>query len=142
MTVERICGNEVYLARGDESAQVAGKRMQEHNVGMLVVVVDDDRQPVGIVTDRDLAIRVVGTGLDPMEVRIDQIMSGRPKTVPIDTPIEDALDMMRHHGVRRLPVLDRSGKLTGVISLDDVLKQLANELKEASALLDRSQPRR
>ncbi len=78
----------------DETAQVAASRMNTRNVGTLVVI-DAAKSPVGIVTDRDLAIRVVGKGLDPNATTLQSVMSGLPDSVTENTPIESAIAAMQ-----------------------------------------------
>ena len=139
MTVERICTCEVDTARRDESTQAAARRMQDRNVGTLIVLDTDDR-PVGIVTVRDLAIRVVAAAVDPYATTVGEVMTAAPRTVTQSTPIEDALVIMRHHACRRLPVVNADGRLYGLLSLDDVLSLLAEEFAHVAKLLTAESP--
>lgn len=127
MSAGRICSRSTYLADPEESVQVAADRMKDENVGTLVVL-DADRKPVGILTDRDLAVRVVAAGLDARKAKVAQVMSAHPRQVSEETPIEDAVATMRGLGVRRLPVVDAAGRLAGILSVDDVLELLVEEL--------------
>lgn len=140
MTIARICQREVDLAEVGETAQVAAKRMEARNVGSLVIV-DGRRRPVGIVTDRDLAIHVCGHGLDPGQARIGDVMSPNPTSVTEDSSIEKALEVMRSVAVRRLPVVDDEGGLIGVVTLDDILLLMAEDFAQLRALLTQSSPR-
>lgn len=140
MTIARICQREVDLAAADETAQVAAKRMEARNVGSLVIV-DGRRRPIGIVTDRDLAIHVCGRGLDPGQVRVGEVMSPNPTSVTEDSSIEKALDVMRAVAIRRLPVVDADGGLLGVATLDDILLLMADDFAQLRALLTQSSPR-
>ena len=115
MSVGSICNREVDLAEPDEAVQIAARRMDSRNVGTLIVL-DMDSRPVGILTDRDLAIRVTGKGLDPTETAVRDVMSKAPDAVREDTSIETALAHMRSGPFRRLPVVDATGKLVGLIS--------------------------
>lgn len=134
MSVGRICTREVDLADLEESVQVAAERMRTRNVGTLVVI-DEEKRPIGIVTDRDLALRVVGTGLDSASTLVSQVMSALPDTVTEDTPIEAAISLMRRGSHRRLPVVDDSGHLLGLVSLDDILDLLSEEFQEIGRLV-------
>ncbi|MCB9898161.1 MAG: CBS domain-containing protein [Planctomycetes bacterium] len=140
MTIGRICRREVDLARGDESALAAAQRMATRNVGSLLVL-DGARRPVGILTDRDIALRLVAAGRDAYTTTVAAIMTSEPHVVSEQTPIEDALAVMRAHGMRRLPVVDRAGALVGVVSLDDVVELLADEFDDVRRLLDKTSPR-
>ena len=139
MTIGRICKREVDLADANETVQEAGQRMGNRSVGTLVVV-DDRKIPVGIITDRDLAVRVVGKGLDPNAVRVIDVMTEHPKTVHEETAIEDSLRIMRAKGVRRLPVVDGGGALVGLLAMDDILALLAEEFGILGRVIERSSP--
>ena len=139
MSVGRICTRTVDVADLDETAQVAASRMNTRNVGTLVVI-DEHKSPVGIVTDRDLAMRVVGKGLDANSTPLEAVMSGLPESVTEDTPIESAIATMRRGPHRRLPVVDEQKRLVGLLSLDDVLDLLSEEFEEIGKLVRREGP--
>ena len=139
MSVGRICVREVDVADPDESVQAAARRMLERQVGSLVVC-NEFRQPVGILTDRDLAVRIVAEGRDPGSTPISEVMTRDPHCVREETPIENALGVMRERPCRRLPVLGTDSSLIGMVSLDDVLALLAEEFRDVSTLLAREDP--
>ena len=93
-----------------------------------------------MLTDRDLAVRVVGEGLDPAATTVSKVMTKDPQTVLEYTPIETALQLMRAGPCRRLPVIGSDGSLGGVISLDDILSLLTDEFGEIGTLLYREDP--
>jgi CBS domain-containing protein len=140
MTVGRICVREVDTADPEESVQVAAERMHSRNVGTLIVL-NERQQPIGMVTDRDLTIKVLARGLDGTSVTVREVMSPGPKSIQEETPIESALKIMRDGPYRRVPVVDEEGKLVGLLSLDDILDLLAEEFGEIGALVRRSGPR-
>jgi CBS domain-containing protein len=140
MSVGRICVREVDTAQPEESVAVAAQRMHQRAVGTLVVV-NDASQVVGIVTDRDLVSRVLAKGLNPQETALRDVMTIAPKTVLEATPIETALLTMRVGRFRRLPVVGRANELLGLVSLDDVLMHLAEEVTQIGRLLKRETPR-
>lgn len=140
MSVARICLREVDLAEASESVLEAACRMRDRRVGTLVIV-DDAGKPVGLLTDRDLVLRVVAAGGDPRATSVDEVMTEHPKTVSERTPIESALSLMRSGSFRRLPVVNDDGKLVGILSLDDVLVLLAEEFELIGGLLERETPR-
>jgi CBS domain-containing protein len=139
MSVGRICVREVDTAQPDESVSVAAQRMQQRAVGTLVVV-NGAYQVVGIVTDRDLVSRVLAKGLNPLETAVRAVMTMAPKSVFEETPIETALLTMRTGRFRRLPVIDRTNTLLGLLTLDDVLMLLAEEFAQIGRLLKRETP--
>jgi CBS domain-containing protein len=139
MSVGRICVREVDLAEPDEAVQIAARRMNSRKVGTLLVL-DKDSRPVGILTDRDLAIRVVGKGLDSLETTVREVMSKAPDSIREDTPIETALSYMRAGPYRRLPVVDDVGQLVGLVTLDDILDLLSEEFNEIGRLIRQEAP--
>jgi CBS domain-containing protein len=134
MSVGRICVREVWTAQRGESIRQAAQRMAKANVGTLVVL-DDDRRPVGIVTDRDAMTRCVAESLDPDGTTVGAIMSGSLTVTREETPIEDALSQMAGAHVRRMPVVDAEGRLVGIVTLDDVIDLLAEEAKTLGRVL-------
>lgn len=139
MSVGRICIREVDFAASDESVHVAAARMHSRNVGTLLVL-DQDRVPIGIVTDRDLTVRVLAQNLDPILTSVGDVMTTLPKSIREDAPIEDALRMMRAGKFRRLVVVDANDRLAGVISLDDILELITEELQEVRKLIHEESP--
>ena len=136
MSVGRICSREVHLADPNESAAMAAMRMRNQQVGTLVVL-DDQKRPIGILTDRDLTVRVMAAGKDPHAATVGEVMTRSPKSVRDDAPIEDALTQMSELGVRRMLVVDEERRLAGIVSLDDVLSLLGEEISRIGRLLDR-----
>jgi len=116
----------VVSVRGHVPVADVADRMDLHGVG-CVVVVDDDQVPVGLVTDRDLARRVVATGIDPDETTAADVMTKSPSTAAVDEPLERVIERMQEQAVRRLPVVEE-GKLVGIVTLDDIVAELAREL--------------
>jgi|SRR4051812_34442334 CBS domain-containing protein len=139
MSAGKICVREVDTAEITESAQAAADRMNSRNVGSLIVL-NPLKQPLGIVTDRDICVRVVAKGKDPYNTTIGDIMTLLPKTVQENTPIEQAISLMRGGPFRRLPVVDHAGELVGLLSIDDILDLLAEEFREIGALLKAERP--
>ncbi len=139
MSVGRICVREVDVISEEESAQTAASRMHSRKVGTLVVV-DVDSRPVGILTDRDLTVRVLAEGRDGTQVPVREVMTHCPETVYPDTAIEDALRRMRVGAFRRVPVVDDDGCLVGLLSLDDILDLLAEEFVEIGRLIHEEEP--
>ena len=139
MSVGRICQREVDFADPTESAFRAAERMHQRTVGALVVL-DADRRPIGIVTDRDLTVRVLAGCRDASTTTVAEVMTRCPQTVNEETSIEDALSRMRSGAFRRIPVVDREGRLVGLVTLDDVLMLLCEEFSTIGTLLQRETP--
>lgn len=139
MTIGKICNRNVDTADTSESVQSAAQRMGIRNVGSLVVL-NELRRPVGILTDRDVAVRVAGTGRDPYTTRVEDVMTGDLEVVPEGLSIEDGLKRMRSRGVRRLPVVSAQGECVGILSMDDILAHLAHEFAVLGRLIEVSSP--
>lgn len=139
MSVGRICTRSTDVTYAAESVQIAARRMLDRNVGCLVVV-NQRQEPVGIVTDRDLALRVLSAAKDPGTTVVGDVMTADVQTVSETTPIEDALRIMRSGPYRRVPVTDANNVLIGVISLDDILDLLTEEFNSIGKLLRKEAP--
>ena len=140
MSVGRVCTRVVATAAPSETVLAVARRMEEYNVGTLPVI-KPSGTVVGIVTDRDIALRCVARARDPETTPVSVIMSRTVRTVNQSVPIEDALRTMADVDVRRLVVTDDDQKLVGLLSLDDVLELLTEEAEAIGALLRRGKPR-
>ncbi len=130
MAVGEICSREVVFVRRGESVRDAAQLMREHHVGAVVVVDEREgsRMPAGVVTDRDIAVAVVAKGLDADGVQVEDLMSGELVTAQDTEGIAECIARMRGRGVRRMPVVDARGALVGIVTADDLLDLLAEEL--------------
>ena len=139
MTLGRICQRDIDTAEPYDTVRAAAQRMASRCVGTLLVL-DARRHPVGILTDRDIALRVIGEGREPAATLVSDVMTREPRTLSELASVEDALALMRTHGIRRLPVVAPSGELVGVVSLDDILGLLADEMWQMGRLIRKSSP--
>lgn len=141
MAVGRICTRITASASPDESVRTAARRMAEYGVGTLVVLKEDrGARAVGLITDRDIAVRCVAENLDPESVRVSKIMSAPVHTVSDDTSVEEALSIMASAGTRRLVVISDGERVAGILTLDDVLGRASREWTAIGRLLERQQP--
>lgn len=143
MAVGEICNREVVIAQSALSVVAAAQLMRTHHVGDLVVVEEqgDRRHPVGIVTDRDIVVEVVAAGVNPEALKVGDIMGPEVATVRESEGLFEALRYMRDKGVRRMPVVDGAGGLVGILTLDDLLSLLAEELTELAKLVSHERQR-
>jgi signal-transduction protein with cAMP-binding, CBS, and nucleotidyltransferase domain len=111
--------------------------MRRHHVGDVVVVDERDgiRVPVGLVTDRDLVVEVIATELDPDVITVEDIMESDLACARDTTGIFETVQYMRDRKVRRLPIVDERGALLGILSLDDLLELLSEELLAMAKLV-------
>ena len=140
MKIERLCNREVTLAYENERIDEVARRMRERHVGSVIVVPrDNGSTPVGVLTDRDIVVEVLAAGLDYRNVTVGEVMSREPATVREDDDVVDALRIMRTHGVRRLPVMARSGALAGIVAIDDLLEFFAGQVDDVVRAIGREQ---
>jgi signal-transduction protein with cAMP-binding, CBS, and nucleotidyltransferase domain len=126
-----LVGGDVVTIGHKASVHDVAHRMEEEGVGCVVVVDDDDRA-VGVVTDRDLTLRVVASGQDASHLAAENIMSQPLHSIDAGEPLEKAIACMTAHGVRRVPVLEE-GRAARLVSLDDLLVHFASELADLGA---------
>jgi CBS domain-containing protein len=146
MALAQMGRRRVLRCTADAPCHQAARLMAEHAVGS-VVVVDDDGRPAGIVTDRDLALRLVARERPP-GTPVGEVMTAEPATISSEGSGVDAARQMAVRGCRRLPVVDPvSGALVGMVTLDDLLlgsaetvdqiiRVLSHERAEGTAVLD------
>jgi CBS domain-containing protein len=121
----------VVKVRPDDTVCKIVDEMSFYAVG-CVVVVDEQLRPVGVVTDRDLLRRVICAKRDPEKTLAEDVMTADPVAGATDEPIERLLEKMRSAGVRRLPIV-REGQVVGLVSIDDVVAEIARELGDVRA---------
>ncbi len=124
MPVKDLIKRKVVVIEPDDTVKLAAKRMQDKLVGALVVIEGD--KPIGIITDRDIAVRVVGEGKGP-ETPVREVMTKDPITIREDASFFELTKTFRDAAVRRLIVVDKDGRLVGLISVDDVMELLTTE---------------
>jgi len=125
---EIMTENPVTLPRS-ASISEAAKRMRDDDIGDVIVM--DDGDMCGLVTDRDIVVRAVAEGADPQFTKVDEICTHELVTVGPDDSLQQTVRLMRERAVRRVPVVD-GGRPVGIVSLGD----LAIELDERSGLAD------
>jgi CBS domain-containing protein len=117
--------------------------MRKHHVGDVVVTEESALGliPVGILTDRDIVLEILAEDVDPETVSIGDVMSFELTTVTEDSKLIDTIKLMRDKGVRRIPVVNQQGVLQGLLSVDDILELLAEQLTDIVNLIGKEQSR-
>jgi len=130
MNIGELCNRETIIVQKDENIVEASRLMPRFHVGDLIVVTksEDGNTPIGIVTDRDIVMEVVANNADPQTVKVTEIMSQELVTGSEEEGIYEIIERMRMHGIRRLPVVDKEGYLSGILSVDDILEFLGEEV--------------
>lgn len=136
MRVKEVMTRGIRIAEPDETLAHAAKKMRTQNIGALPVV--ENRKLIGMITDRDVAIRAVGANMDPATSNVSDIMSDECFWCAENEALEDAVRIMEQNQVRRLPVMDDNEEIVGMLSLEDVAihapASLTGEVLKAVAL--------
>ncbi len=141
MAIGELCNREVVFAIRKTSITEAAQLMRRYHVGDLVVVdlMEGKRVPVGIVTDRDIVIEIIAESLLVDDFTVGDIMSLQLVSVSEKEGVIETIRLMRVNGIRRIPVVDDNGGMIGIITVDDMLDLLAEELSELAKVAPREQ---
>lgn len=143
MKLKELCVLDVACCQRNNTIAEAARLMRQHHTGDLVVTDDSDgtQEPVGVVTDRDIVMEVIAKGRDPDRTRVGEVM-GSPVVVALSSEdVASAIERMRTHGVRRLPIVDDSGAVAGILTLDDLYRVLADQAAALTAIVSKGQTR-
>ena len=135
MSLERIGSKTVVTISSDASVLEAAKLMHSKHIGCLVVT--DDSRITGILTDRDIVLKLVASEKNPTETAVKTIMTSNPTMVNINYDVLDAVRLMRNRGVRRLPVIDEHRHLLGIITMDDVMTAFGAEIGDLAGAVQK-----
>lgn len=141
MNVGEICNREVVIANRDDSVLEAAHLMREHHVGDVVVVEqrDGQRVPVGILTDRDIVLELVAKSVDARSITVADAMSSQLLTAAEVDDVGDLIERMQGKGVRRVPVVNAKGELVGIVTVDDLVDLMAEQLAKLAGLVKREE---
>ncbi len=141
MLLKEICTPDVVYCSADTSVLAAARMMRQKHVGDLIVVEDPDgdQTPLGMLTDRDIVVEVLGKERDPSKVVVREIMRTPAVIAGHNEDTSQALERMKTHGIRRIPVMGESRRLVGVICLDDLVRRLAAEAGVLAEIINREQ---
>ncbi|MGC8521410.1 MAG: CBS domain-containing protein [Steroidobacteraceae bacterium] len=139
MRIGDLCSREFHVVEPDKPLLEAVREMHRQHVGALVVVTwhDAAARPVGIVTDRDVMRGEITHHADVFSLTVADVMSGNLLTLAESCELADGIAQLRRRGVRRAPVVDERGDLLGIVSLDDLLPAVADELVGLAKLIGR-----
>jgi CBS domain-containing protein len=141
MTLKTLCNREVLVAYKDDTLLEAAALMRQYHVGDVIIVEEknDLRYPIGIVTDRDIVIEVVAQGIEIEAVSVGDLMCRDLVLAQEDDDLIGAIQLMRRKGVRRLPVVDKRGALVGILTADDLIELIAEQLQAMAGLIGKEQ---
>ena len=141
MITGTLCRRKLATVSPGESLRSAARRMEDDEVGTLIVVEPSNvHRAVGMITDRDLALRCIARGLDPDSTSVSQVMSSPVHTINENAPLEFALSEMAAAATRRLVVTGKGDEAVGIISLDDLLGLLCEQAATLGMLLQKQRP--
>jgi CBS domain-containing protein len=132
-----LARSDVVTMESEASLDEVSRAMREHGVGC--VVVEEGGRMAGIVTDRDLALRGFDED-DPRRATAADVMTANPTAVDADAGVLELTATMRTEGVRRMPVVDGTGELSGIVTQDDVAQLLVEEASDLAAVLEEESP--
>jgi CBS domain-containing protein len=138
MKVGTLCVRQTVMVKRSDSLEEAAKLMRDYHVGTLIVVdaFEERNRPLGILTDRDIAVRAAAEGMS-MQSPVSELTGNELVTAAEEELLYDVLDRMKSKGIRRIPVVDSEEYLVGILSMDDIIEFLTDEMKEITALFYR-----
>mgnify|MGYP006281403749 CR=1 FL=1 len=143
MDIATLCRRNVITVHENDELVAAAELMRKNHVGYLIVVrsgpSNSTTRPVGVLTDRDIVIKVVAKRIDPRTLTVADVMTAQPVVVAFTESLHSALGTMRSVGVRRLPVIGTQGELIGVLSTDDIVDALADGLSALAGAIRNEQ---
>lgn len=143
MTVGDACNREIVIVEKNEPVSEAIHLMRKYHVGDVVVIERQGQNivPIGILTDRDIVVEILTKGVDLDKVNIGDVMSFNLVAVQDTADLADAIKLMQHKGVRRLPVINSDGHAIGILAMDNVLMLLAEQFNGIAGLIASGQNR-
>jgi CBS domain-containing protein len=139
MGIGSLCRREIICVNPGTSVREAARLMGEKNIGSTIVV--REGKPIGILTDRDILLRVMNNGLDPEKTSVDEVMTQQIVTLREDIGLFEALQQIKGKGIRRFPIVDAKGNLQGIMTLDDILYLLGKEMSDVAIIIEKEGPR-
>lgn len=143
MKLKELCVLDVACCPQNTTIAEAARLMRGHHTGDLVVTDESDgtREPVGIVTDRDIVMEVIAKGRDTDRTKVSEVMAAPVVVASGSENVATAIERMRTHGVRRLPIVDDSGAVLGILTLDDLYRVLAEHTAALAEIVHKEQTR-
>ncbi len=138
MALIDFCRTPVMSVLPNISVAEAAKMMADKNIGSLVVV--EENKPIGLLTDRDIVLRVTAQGKNPSQTLVREVMTPHPVVLKEEMGLFEAIESVKGKGVRRLPVVDKEGKLVGILTIDDIVYLLGQEMADIAEIIKQSAP--
>jgi len=139
MSLRDFCRKPVVKMAPDCNVAEACRLMEQNNIGCLIA--EQDGKLCGIVTDRDIALRIVGAGRDPQRTTVSDIMTPNPIRISVDKDIHHLTALMRAYHVRRVPIVDGFDTALGIVTFDDLIALLGDEMAQLGQAISEEFPR-
>ena len=128
MDLDRLMTRNPKFCLATSPLDEVARAMRDEDVGEIPVV-DLDRHPIGVITDRDMVVRTLASGRNPLDVRVQDCMTAPPVVIQENASVEDCARLMERQKIRRVPVVDAKGALCGIVSLADLERTDARSLQ-------------
>ncbi len=139
MSLGNLCRREIVCVNRGTTVKEVAKLMEEKNIGSTIVV--QEGKPVGILTDRDILLRVMNRELDPEKTSVDAVMTKQIVTLRDNIGLFEALQRVKGKGIKRFPIVDAKGNLQGIMTLNDILYLLGKEMADVASIIEKEGPR-
>jgi len=143
MKLKDLCILDVASCKRETTVADAARLMRQCHTGDLIVIddIDGSREPIGILTDRDIVVQVIAQGRDPKKTAVSEVMAAPLVVAGTSEDADTAIERMRSHGVRRLPVVNDAGEIAGILTLDDFQRYFAEQSATLAAVVAKEQTR-
>ncbi len=128
MSLQQFCKRPVVTISPEQNTVEACQLMRDQQVGCLVAV--EGEKLCGILTDRDIMLKVTGEKKDPQQTKVREVMTANPTRIAVQKSLHDLTSLMHSHHVRRVPIVDGGDKVMGIATLDDLLILLGQEMAD------------
>lgn len=128
MSLREFCQRKVISISPESNILEACRLMETNNIGCLVV--QERGKMCGILTDRDIALKVTGESRNPQKTKAREIMSHSPVRIPVEQSLQQLTNLMRVHRVRRVPIVNGADEVLGIVTMDDIIALLSGEMSD------------
>jgi CBS domain-containing protein len=138
MSLQEFCQRKVISISPECNIVEACRLMESNNIGCLVV--QEKGKMCGILTDRDIALKVTGQNRDAQKTKAREIMSQSPVRIPVEQNLQQLTNLMRVHRVRRVPIVDSGDEVLGIVTMDDLIAQISGAMSDLGNAVTESLP--
>ena len=138
MSLREFCQRKVISISPECNIVEACRLMDSNNIGCLVV--QERGKLCGVLTDRDIALKVTGANKDPQKTKAREIMSRSPVRIPVEQNLQQLTNLMRVHRVRRVPIVDSGDEVLGIVTMDDLIAQISGAMSDLGNAVTESLP--